>query len=288
MITRPGSGLLKALTGYSELHWLNVELPEVTNRQVDLLGEAPDGELFHIELQSTNEPGFLERMGRYKFQIKSRYGRYPRQLVLYVGDQPPRMETSLDVPDMSFRYHLVDIKDLDGEALLASPALSDNVIAILTRFGSEPGTVRRIIEQISRGSAGERENAFAGLRILAGLRKLRKEVIREAKNMPITEDIMQNELVWPFIERGMSRGMEQGMSRGMEQGMSRGMEQGIARGMEQGLGQGRLEILLGQIDERFGPPSKEIQERLEALSPAQVIAASRKIFTAQSVDDLFC
>jgi hypothetical protein len=40
ILTRPGSALLFALTGASELRWLNVELPKVNNLRVDLLGAA--------------------------------------------------------------------------------------------------------------------------------------------------------------------------------------------------------------------------------------------------------
>lgn len=262
ILTRPGSGLLKALTGHSQLHWLNVELPEVTNRQADLLGESDREELFHIELQSSNESDFLDRMGGYKFAIKNKCKRYPRQLVLYVGDRPPKMATEIDIPDLSFRYHLVDIKDLDGEDLLRSRDLGDNVSAILTRLGNQPGTVRRIVRRIAQGAAGERETAFAELRILAGLRKLRTEVKQEERNMPITEDIMENELVWPFIERGMARGMEKGMEKG------------------------KKDMLLGLIEQRFGSTSPQTRSRVESLSLEQVHAASLRIFSAKSVEDL--
>ncbi len=269
IITRPGSGLLRELTGCSRLRWLNIELPEVSNRQVDLLGESDSGELFHIELQSTNEPDFLERMAKYKFAIKASCGRFPRQIVLYVGDRPPAMETWIEVPDLMFRYHLVNIKDLDGQALLRSRDLSDNVIAILTNLGSQPGTLKQIVWQIANGPEAERATAFAELRILAGLRKLRDEVKKEVQ-MPITEDIMQNEFVMPFIERGFAKGRAEGLEQGLEKGLERG----------------RLEILLGLIESRFGPVNAKTQGWLETLSADQIKSASLRIFTAKSVDEL--
>jgi len=45
--------------------WLNVELPEVRNTRVDLLGETATGDLIHIELQSTNDPDMPLRMAEY-------------------------------------------------------------------------------------------------------------------------------------------------------------------------------------------------------------------------------
>ncbi|MES1261673.1 MAG: hypothetical protein ABUS49_08055, partial [Acidobacteriota bacterium] len=65
--------------------WHNVELPKVQNRRVDLLAELTSGELLHIELQSAGAPDMPLRMLEYGVGIWRRYGRFPRQLVLYVG-----------------------------------------------------------------------------------------------------------------------------------------------------------------------------------------------------------
>jgi len=61
--------------------------------------------------------------------------------------------------------------------------LGDNVIAILTRLGQEPDTVRRILKRIAGVPHGDRERAFAELAIVAGLRKMGSAVKREARKM---------------------------------------------------------------------------------------------------------
>jgi len=63
ILMRPGSALLTELTGCDRLRWLNVELPNVRNERVDLLGEKPDGSLVQIEFQSGNERNLPIRMG---------------------------------------------------------------------------------------------------------------------------------------------------------------------------------------------------------------------------------
>src|ERR1039458_52327 len=88
ILTRPGSLVLAQLTGAFSLKWLNVEAPKVSNRRVDLLGELPDGNLVHIELQARNEKDFPLRMAEYLFGIGRQYGRLPRQVALYVGEAP--------------------------------------------------------------------------------------------------------------------------------------------------------------------------------------------------------
>jgi hypothetical protein len=127
ILTRPGSMLLTALTGSQSLRWLNVEVPKVNNLRVDLLGESPDRDLIHIEVQSRNEKDFPMRMGEYSFGVGLRYGRLPRQVALYVGAEPLRMKNEIAGPGGTFRFHLVDIRDLDGELLLASDNPGDNV-----------------------------------------------------------------------------------------------------------------------------------------------------------------
>jgi hypothetical protein len=154
ILTRPGSSVLEQITGASSLKWLNVEAPNVSNRRVDLLGELPDGNLVHIELQSRNEKDFPMRMAEYLFGIGLRYGRLPRQVVLYVGEAPLRMKDCVEAPGVSVQFHLVDIRDLDGERLLASNHVGDNVLAVLTRLSEQPKVVRRILDRIWRNCGG--------------------------------------------------------------------------------------------------------------------------------------
>lgn len=56
LLQRSGSLILRELTGTAIARWLDVELPKVQNLRLDLLGEAVDGDLVHLELQSTNDP----------------------------------------------------------------------------------------------------------------------------------------------------------------------------------------------------------------------------------------
>lgn len=288
ILTRPGSALLVALTGSSSLRWLNVELPKVNNRRLDLLGERPDGELFGIELQSRNEKHFPFRMGAYLFGAAEQYGRLPRQIVLYVGEARLRMKDRIETPDLTYRFHLVDIRDLDGEALLASPNLGDNVLAILTRLGDQRDTVRRILERIARGPVGERGEALAELSIVAGLRKpARAVIVKEAKNMPIHYDIMDNELIGPVIRKEQAKASREGRLEGRLEGLLEGRAEGREQGREQGREEGQRDILLDLMQKRFGRVPQRIRRRLTALKPDEIRAATLRVLDAQRIDDLF-
>jgi hypothetical protein len=255
ILTRPGSALLSALTGADRLQWLNVETPRVRNLRLDLLGQLPSKELIGIEFQSRNERRFPMRMGEYLFATGRTYGRLPRQIVLYVGEPKMSMKDRIETPDLSYRFHIVDIRDLDGEALLASRNLGDNIIAILTRLGSQPDIVRRILERIAKGPAEERGEAMEEFSILAGLRRLTAEVQKEAEKVPILNDIMDDEFLGPLIRKGRA--------------------------------EGQREILLAQVEQRFGPLTPRIRKRLTALKPKQIKSAALRVLDAERVEDLF-
>ena len=89
---------LRALTGTAVAKWLDVELPKVQNLRLDLLGETVDGGLVHVELQSGNDGAMPLRMAEYCLGVFRLFGRFPRQIVLYVGQPEMKMESELRVP----------------------------------------------------------------------------------------------------------------------------------------------------------------------------------------------
>jgi len=90
--------------------WLDVELPKVRNPRMDLLGEMADGGLLHLELQSGNDAEMPERMAGYALGAYRRSRRFPRQIVLYVGERALGMKPELAGPRFAFSYELRDIR----------------------------------------------------------------------------------------------------------------------------------------------------------------------------------
>src|ERR1035438_9192195 len=130
--------------------WLNVEMPTVQNRRVDLVGELDTGELLHLEMQGENDLQMAVRMLEYGGCILRREERFPRQVALYVGNDKMRMPDRIEAEGISFRYRLIDVRDLDGSALLASDELSDNLLAVLAKVDDRMDAVRRILAKIVR------------------------------------------------------------------------------------------------------------------------------------------
>jgi predicted transposase YdaD len=153
----------------------------------------------------------------------------------------------------------VDIRDLDGEGLLASGNIGDNVLAVLTRIGEQAKGVRRILTRIAAGPPSARDEALAELFIFAGLRKIEVQARREATKMPILNDIMDNRVIGPAIRKGL----------------------------RQGRVEGQVEILLSQIQKRFGRIPPAVGERIAALKPAQLKRVGLRLLDAQRIEDLF-
>jgi predicted transposase YdaD len=266
LLQGPARLMMIELTGGAVEKWLNVELPKVQNPRADLLGETADGSLIHVELQSGNEAAMALRMAEYCLAVLRLFGKFPRQVVLYVGEAPLGMDSELRGPDVSFRYCLIDIRDLDGDRLLQSEETGDNVIAILARLRDHKEAVRKIVGKIAALAAAEREAAFSQLLILAGLRRLEETVATEIQKMPVYIDLLENKVLGPAFRRGL--------------------EEGELKGKLEGELEGELKILRRQIEKRFGPIPKWATERLAARSAAELEELSVRILEVTNIEDL--
>src|SRR5262249_62387 len=111
LLLRGSAGLtMRELARVPVVRWMDVELPKIQNLRVDVIGETADGSLLHVELQSSNDATMALRMAEYSLNIFRLFDRFPRQVLLYVGEPPLRMETELRGPDVLFRYAAVDIR----------------------------------------------------------------------------------------------------------------------------------------------------------------------------------
>jgi len=78
-----------------------------------------------------------------------------------------------------------------------------------------------------------------------------------------------------------------GMEKGIQQGIQEGIQQGIQEGIQQGKQLGAVDMLLRQIERRFGPPSDVVRERLSKADPNTLMQWSERILDAQNLEDLW-
>ena len=94
------------------------------------------------------------RMLEYFSLLCQAYGQPPSQQVLYVGDAALRMVARLEYPTLLFEYEVIDIRTLDGETLLASAALADNLLALLCRLANPREAIQRLLTYCRCGRGG--------------------------------------------------------------------------------------------------------------------------------------
>jgi len=250
--------------------WLDIELPKTQNLRMDMLGEDMVGDLHHIELQSTNDSGINLRMAEYALGTYRLLRKFPRQTVLYVGEAPLTMPDELRGSDFWARYRVIDVRDLDGEALLASDDVGDNVIAILTKLRDHREAVRKIVAKIGTLPESERNVATQQLVILAGLRRLEPMVQEEVERMPIIIDLMENQIIGPAIRKGLEQGLQEGHQKGRQEGRQEG--------------EGHLLRLM--VQKRFGMLPDWASARLAGLSIAEIESVGERIFEVATLEDL--
>lgn len=262
VIRRLSAPVLEALTGFAIDRWHNVELPEVRSLRADMIGESKTGAIVHIELQSTNDADMALRMAEYALALYRLFRQFPQQVVLYVGKAPLRMPESIDGPSVSFRCRVLDIRQLDGEPLLDSSNLEDNLLAVLMRLTDEHEAVRKILRRIAESEPSRRDVAVRELLILAELRHLGAIIEKETRNMPILDDIMDHEILGPAIRRGLQQGRQEGRQ------------------------EGEQAIVMRQIEKRFGAVPVWARQRLEAMSAPDIEEAALRLLDAHSLEEL--
>jgi len=235
ILTRRTGTLLTRLTGLEVARWHNTEFPEVRSRRADLLGETLQGN---------------SRMLEYATAIHRSFGRFPHQLVLYVGEAPVRMGTHLSGPGIKYDFTVCDIRELDSEPLLESPDLGDNIVAVLARLSDRIDAVRRILAKIAANEPEQRSRAITELMLLAGLRRLGNTIEKEMDSMPILNDIMDHEVFGRERRRG------------------------------------ERTALFVIMSERFGPVPAWARERIESLGSPELEQLMRRVLKANSLEDL--
>jgi predicted transposase YdaD len=241
---------------------------------MDLLCRLDDGSLLHVELQSSNNPDMAARMADYALRVRRRYKRMPRQFVLYVGRGPMRMPTAFQEGRMSFDYELVNLRDLDGELLLGSRDLGDNVLAVLAKLADRKDAVARIVRSIGKLPGLDRDDAIQQLYILAGLRGLEQTVEEEVSSMPIVVDLMKNKVLGREIRKELAAAR------------AKGMAEGIVEGKVEGVREGEWKILRRLMTKRFGIIPAWVDEKLATISSEELESLGLRLLDARSIDEL--
>lgn len=246
--------------------FLNVELPRVRERRLDLLALLVDDSLLHVEFQSTNRGDMPFRMAEYYLLLARKFRRPVRQVALYVGARPMRMKSGFTHGRMTFDYALHDIREWNASQLLASGSAADHVLSVLC---AKPD-VRQVLRKLATLRAADREAAIGSLLALAGLRGFETIVKQELKKMPIVIDWKKNSLLREIHEDGVEEGREEGLEQGLEQGRGEALRQAVRVG----------------LTAAFGRIPVWASTRIAQASGAELVVWITRIRTAAKLEDV--
>ena len=213
---------VEILTGRKALDFLDANFPKVEELKADLLVKLEDGGIFHLELQTSNDPKLPLRMLRYYTHLYSTYGIEPIQMVLYIGQGSMNMGCSIENGNLSFNYLLKDIKDIDCSELLDSDDLNDNILSVLCKTDDAVKLISEIRDRLSRlKNKNELEDYKLKLTNLLHLRPNLIKIVKELEEtkMPITINLKED----PFYMEGKAEGIALGKAEGIALGKAEGM-----------------------------------------------------------------
>jgi predicted transposase/invertase (TIGR01784 family) len=254
------NSLTPSLTGAKPVELLSVEFGSVEKRVPDLVSKLDDGRIFHLEIQSANDPRMPQRMLRYWLLLRERYPRVPIvQHVLYIGAPPCSMTPNINEDSVSYRYQLTDIREIDEEVLLRSESAADRALAVLSNTKNERATVRRILASWGEISRREQADLVGKLMVLSGLRRLNRLVAEEVHNMSFTIDYMENETIRGWFERWR----------------------------EEGADQGQASLLSKLLIKRFGDLPPTVEQKLRSAHSEQLERWALRLIDASTLEEVF-
>ncbi|MBF0592089.1 MAG: hypothetical protein HQL02_08380 [Nitrospirae bacterium] len=234
---------LKILTGYETGKFLDIQLPSVQMRQPDLLVDVLDGNIVHIEIQSTNDKAITSRMYEYSALILKQYNILPLQTLLYIGDKPINTTNSLIGRDVNYSYRVRDMKEINCYELLDSEVPDDFILAILCQTDDIDGVIKTIVGRLSGLSPEDAKDYCFKLLGLSNLKRMYNKVKKEVENMPITFDIRESEMFLDGKQEGLLEGERKGLLEGERKGLLEGICEGIEVALEIKYGSNGLELM---------------------------------------------
>jgi hypothetical protein len=253
----------REIVGGPVKRWLDKELPAIRNTRADLIGEIVGGDIVHLEFMSENRKFFELRMAGYYVEIYQACGKHPRQALVYVGRGKLRMTGHFRSPTLSFRFRVVDLRELNGERFLASDAVGDQILAVLMRLKNRTEAVRRILATIKALDARAREDALSQLMVICGLRGIETEVEEEIKKVPVLNSLLDHKVLGREFKKGLEQGLEQGRL------------------------EGEGSLLRRQLEHRFKKLPKWATDELATATPAQIEEWGERLLEKKSLAAIF-
>jgi hypothetical protein len=168
---------------------------------------------------------------------------------------------------MSFRFRVVDLRELDGELFLASNSVGDQILSVLMRVKNLTAAIRRVLATIATLEARAREEALGQLMVICGLRGIETEVEEEIHKVPVLTSLLDHKVLGREFKKGLEQGRQEGEARGEAKGEAK--------------------LLRRQLEYRFKKLPKWVADKLATATPAQLEEWQERLFEEKSLAAIF-
>ena len=203
-----------------DVELIDKEWTRVEKRDSDIVFKTTD-KVIHIEIQNTNHKDMELRMLRYYSDILFEYKDYSiMQYLIYIGKTKCKMKSKIQRDDISYKYDIIDMKNIACEDLLKSNNPSAVALSILCDFKDKDKqlVVNEILirlKELTQGDEVSFKNYLKKVNILSTNRDLEKEVKKGAKMLSV--DIKKT----PFYKLGIQDGIQKGIAKGVQEGIQK-------------------------------------------------------------------
>lgn len=240
--------------------------------QVTLHGGATQRIYIHIEIQSSRDPGFAERMYIYHYRIFDLF-KHPVASFAVLADNHPRWRpTSYQGSLMGCHWRLdfPTVKLLDYQSREDELLVSDNPFGLVT--------VAHLYTRRTRGAPGQRYQAkFRLLRLLYGRGWEKGRIIQLLR---VIDWLMA---LPPALEQSLRR--EIATREGVESMQYVTSFERLAK--QEGREEGGRALLMRLLNRRFGPLPEALGERVQRASSGDLDTWADRVLDARSLDEVF-
>jgi predicted transposase/invertase (TIGR01784 family) len=176
----------------------------------------------HVEFQSGNDKDMDKRELGYYNDYYWQYNLEIIQYVIFLGPGKPTMKAEINHQNLSFRYNIIVMNQIDVDLFLNSDNPHEIILAVLCKYTRKeaPKIIKQILEKLSAKAQNERDlhEYVTDLEILSGLRKLQSETKKQVQKMPVIYDLTKDIRFKEGVEVGEERGEARGEARGQALG----------------------------------------------------------------------
>ena len=221
------------------------DLIEVKKHYVDYLGKVKvlDAEhrerelLVHLEFQSRNDPNMYWGMLEYAKEIYRKHGKYPFQVLVYVGEQPLQMQAcfkeGLAKSFLHYCFEVLDVSSFKPQDFLKQNDHKIKLLAVFTLRADDP-QAKPVLQELVKSilAQSSKEEQTHDLALLEFLTQ-KKHLFHKLKEVIQTFEVKIEDL--PSYQEGKKEGAIKTILRQMKKKyqLSKQQEQLVKKLLEQ-------------------------------------------------------